>query len=112
MGKRFSEEETHSRNESVWPRRRRIKVIAGADLAEVEQSVKDWLTAGHWVTHLQIDHLPNQPYCQQWQAIMTYYPNPGANRPPRRICRRCKEQAGCQKYQGYLERQQDGFEFE
>lgn len=105
MGKRFLEDEVQQNQAAPGvSRRRRIKVIAGSSLADVEELVKDWLTEGYRVTHLQIDHLPNQPHCQQWQAIMTYYPNPGANRPPKRKCRRCAEKDSCHRYQAYLER--------
>ncbi|MDH7479244.1 MAG: hypothetical protein QHH02_04460 [Syntrophomonadaceae bacterium] len=104
MGGRLMGEAERSRSGSGLSRRRRIKVIAGPDLASVETSVKDWMTQGQRVTHLQIDYLPNQPLCQRWQAIMTYYPNPGAIRPPRPQCRRCGEKDGCQRYRSFLER--------
>lgn len=97
-------EAERSRPEPGQSRRRRIKVIAGPDLASVETSVKDWMTLGQRVTHLQIDCLPNQPPCQRWQAIMIYYPNPGANRPPRPQCRRCEEKDACQRYRVFLEK--------
>jgi len=86
------------------PRRRRIKVIAGADLPAVEQAVKEWLQEGHQVKHLQIDFLPQQPACQRWQAIMTYFPNPAAVKPPSRKCRTCGEKEDCARYQNYLAR--------
>lgn len=85
-------------------RRRRIKVIAGPDLPAVEQAVKEWLQEGHQVKHLQIDFLPQQPACQRWQAIMTYFPNPAAVRPPSRQCRACEEKDACSRYQNYLAR--------
>ncbi|NPV92378.1 MAG: hypothetical protein HPY50_16560 [Firmicutes bacterium] len=104
MAKRFWEDEDKCSGDPVITRRRRMKVIAGPDLGSVEQSLKDWLSLGRRVSHLQIDHLPNQPHCQRWQAIITYYPEPGAERPPKLQCRRCVEKESCARHQAYLER--------
>lgn len=94
-------------NENLGPRRpalgrRRIIVIGGPSLGEVETQIKDWLQEGHYVRHLQVDHLPKQPVCERWQAIITYYFNDAAIRPPKRHCYRCPEQTDCQRYQVYL----------
>jgi hypothetical protein len=82
--------------------RRHIKVIGGPTLGQVETLIRDWLQEGHYVRHLQVDHLPNQPECERWQAIITYYLNDAAVRPPKRRCYRCTTQNDCQRYQTYL----------
>ena len=82
--------------------RRHIKVIGGPSLGQVETLIRDWLQEGHYVRHLQVDHLPKQPVCERWQAIITYYMNDAVARPPKRRCYRCAEQADCQRYQAYL----------
>jgi len=82
--------------------RRRIKVIGGPTLSSVEILIKDWLQEGHYVKHLQVDHLPQQPMCERWQAIITYYLNDGYDRPPKRGCYRCEDRENCQRYQVYL----------
>lgn len=87
--------------------RRRIKVIAGSTLASVEKRVKDWLQEGNHVRHLQIDYMPEQPPCERWQALITYYINIEADPPPRRKCYRCADQEICSRYQEYLHRQEE-----
>lgn len=82
--------------------RRHIKVIGGSTLGQVETLIKDWLQEEHYVRHLQVDHLPKQPECERWQAIITYYSNDAALRPPKRRCYRCAKQTDCQRYQTYL----------
>ena len=82
--------------------RRYIKVIGGPTLGQVETLIRDWLQEGHYVRHLQVDHLPKQPECERWQAIITYYLNDAAVRPPKRRCHRCANQIDCQRYQTYL----------
>jgi len=77
--------------------RRKITVLGAPDLEEIEARVHDWLTQGHQLLHLQIDYLPQQPYCQQWQAMITYHPVLGKRQTPRLRCRRCREQATCRR---------------
>ncbi|NLC08266.1 MAG: hypothetical protein GX755_09950 [Syntrophomonadaceae bacterium] len=87
--------------------RRHIKVIGDSTLANLEIKLKDWLQEGHIVRHLQIDHLPEQPSCEKWQAIVTYYINNGADRPPKRKCYRCLDRDECPRYQAYLLRKEE-----
>ncbi|NLK50890.1 MAG: hypothetical protein GX295_00365 [Syntrophomonadaceae bacterium] len=88
--------------------RRYIKVIGGPTLSSVEEKIKDWLQEGHYVRHLQIDHLPHQPFCERWQVIITYYINQHSIRPPKRKCYRCTEQKQCGRYANYVQNKLNG----